>query len=381
MTADLLLSTTVLSPVTSGSLGFASIAPSGLSSSLLSTLLEVKPVLFPVADAWWIYAAFIAFVIAMLALDLGVFHKESHVVSFKEAASWSIVWVVLAMLFNLGFWFYAGWKLPQLDPGLIAAAGYDGAQTAANALSLQFLTGYIVEKSLSVDNIFVFVVVFGYFAIPPQYQHRILFYGILGALVFRAIFVALGSVLMQYEWVVIGFGVFLVLTGVKMLFAGEKPMEPERNPAIRLLRKFMPVTNRMDGDHFFTIENGRRAATPLFVALVLLEFTDIIFAVDSVPAIFALTNEPLIVFTSNIFAILGLRSLYFLLAGAYDKFHLLKFGLGIVLVFVGLKMAWLNELMGGKFPVSWSLSIICGVVGASMIASLIFPKKAASAGA
>lgn len=381
MNADLLLSTTGLSSVISGSLGFASIAPSGLSSSLLSTLLEVKPVLFPVADAWWIYAAFIAFVIAMLALDLGVFHKESHVVSFKEAASWSIVWVVLAMLFNLGFWFYAGWKLPQLDPGLIAAAGYDGAQTAANALSLQFLTGYIVEKSLSVDNIFVFVVVFGYFAIPPQYQHRILFYGILGALVFRAIFVALGSVLMQYEWVVIGFGVFLVLTGVKMLFAGEKPMEPERNPAIRLLRKFMPVTNRMDGDHFFTIENGRRAATPLFVALVLLEFTDIIFAVDSVPAIFALTNEPLIVFTSNIFAILGLRSLYFLLAGAYDKFHLLKFGLGIVLVFVGLKMAWLNELMGGKFPVSWSLSIICGVVGASMIASLIFPKKAASAGA
>lgn len=381
MNADLLLSTTGLSSVTSGSLGLASLVPSGLSSSLLSTLLEVKPVLFPVAEAWWIYAAFVAFVIAMLALDLGVFHKESHVVSFKEAASWSVVWVVLAMLFNLGFWFYAGWKLPQLDPGLIAAAGYDGAQTAANALSLQFLTGYIVEKSLSVDNIFVFVVVFGYFAIPPQYQHRILFYGILGALVFRAIFVALGSVLMQYEWVVIGFGVFLVLTGVKMLFAGEKPMEPERNPAIRLLRKFMPVTNRMDGDHFFTLENGRRAATPLFVALVLLEFTDIIFAVDSVPAIFALTNEPLIVFTSNIFAILGLRSLYFLLAGAYDKFHLLKFGLGIVLVFVGLKMAWLNELMGGKFPVSWSLSIICGVVGASMIASLIFPKKAASAGA
>jgi tellurite resistance protein TerC len=381
MNADLLLSTTGLSSVTSGSLGLASLVPSGLSSSLLSTLLEVKPALFPVAEAWWIYAAFVAFVIAMLALDLGVFHKESHVVSFKEAASWSVVWVVLAMLFNLGFWFYAGWKLPQLDPGLIAAAGYDGAQTAANALSLQFLTGYIVEKSLSVDNIFVFVVVFGYFAIPPQYQHRILFYGILGALVFRAIFVALGSVLMQYEWVVIGFGVFLVLTGVKMLFAGEKPMEPERNPAIRLLRKFMPVTNRMDGDHFFTIENGRRAATPLFVALVLLEFTDIIFAVDSVPAIFALTNEPLIVFTSNIFAILGLRSLYFLLAGAYDKFHLLKFGLGIVLVFVGLKMAWLNELMGGKFPVSWSLSIICGVVGASMIASLIFPKKAATEGA
>ena len=335
-------------------------------------------VLFPLAEAWWIYAAFIAFVIAMLALDLGVFHKEAHAVSFREAAAWSVVWIALAMLFNLGFWFYAGWKLPQLDPALIAAAGFDSAGSAANALSLQFLTGYIVEKSLSVDNIFVFVVVFGYFAIPPQYQHRVLFYGILGALVFRAVFVALGSVLMQYEWVVIGFGVFLVLTGVKMLFAGEKPVQPEKNPAIRLLRKFMPVSNRMDGDHFFTIENGRRAATPLFVALVLLEFTDIIFAVDSVPAIFALTNEPLIVFTSNIFAILGLRSLYFLLAGAYDKFHLLKIGLGIVLVFVGLKMAWLNALMGGKFPVSWSLSIICGVVGASMVASLVFPRKAAA---
>jgi len=342
------------------------------------TLAAAATVLFPIADAWWIYAAFVGFVIAMLALDLGVFHKEAHVVSFKEAAAWSMVWVALAMLFNLGFWFYAGWKLPQLDPALIAAAGFDSAAAAANELSLQFLTGYIVEKSLSVDNIFVFVVVFGYFSIPPQYQHRVLFYGILGALIFRAIFVALGSVLMQYEWVVIGFGVFLILTGIKMLFSGEKPVAPERNPAIRLLRKFMPVTNRMDGDHFFTIEDGRRAATPLFVALVLLEFTDIIFAVDSVPAIFALTNEPLIVFTSNIFAILGLRSLYFLLAGAYDKFHLLKIGLGIVLVFVGLKMSWLNTLMGGKFPVSWSLTIICGVVGASMVASLVFPRKAAS---
>jgi tellurite resistance protein TerC len=341
----------------------------------LTLLAEAKPVLFPIGEAWWIYAAFVAFVIAMLALDLGVFHKESHVVSFKEAAAWSVVWVMLAMLFNLGFWFYAGWKIPQMDAALVAAAGYDGAQQAANALSLQFLTGYIVEKSLSVDNIFVFVVVFGYFAIPPQYQHRILFYGILGALIFRAIFVGLGSVLMQYEWVVIFFGIFLIATGLKMLFAGEKPVEPEKNPAIRLLRKVMPVTNRMDGDRFFTLENGRRAATPLFVALVLLEFTDIVFAVDSVPAIFALTNEPLIVFTSNIFAILGLRSLYFLLAGAYDKFHLLKIGLGIVLVFVGLKMAWLNEMMGGKFPVSWSLSIICGVVGASMVASIVFPKK------
>jgi tellurite resistance protein TerC len=347
--------------------------------SFPTLLADVTPVLFPIGEAWWIYAAFVAFVITMLALDLGVFHKTAHVVSFKEAAAWSVVWVTLALLFNLGFWYYAGWIFPQMDPALIAAAGFESAQQAANALSLQFLTGYIVEKSLSVDNIFVFVVVFGYFSIPPQYQHRVLFYGILGALIFRAIFVGLGSVLMQYEWVVIFFGVFLILTGLKMLFAGEKPVEPEKNPAIRILRKIMPVSNRMDADHFFTIENGRRAATPLFVALVLLEFTDIIFAVDSVPAIFALTTEPLIVFTSNIFAILGLRSLYFLLAGAYDKFHLLKIGLGIVLVFVGLKMAWLNEAMGGKFPVSWSLSIICGVVGASMVLSLAFPKKASHA--
>lgn len=345
------------------------------SPGSVGLLLESKPILFPIAESWPIYAGFLAFVLAMLALDLGVFHRKSHVVSFREAAAWSVLWVALALVFNLGFWLYAGSRLAEFDPALVAAAGYENARHAADSLGLQFLTGYVVEKSLSVDNIFVFVVVFSYFAIPAELQHRVLFYGILGALVFRAAFIALGSVLMEYEWVVIVFGLFLVLTGVKMLFAPEKPPEPERNLAIRLLRRMMPVAKSLDGDRFFTLENGRRAATPLFVALVLVEFTDVIFAVDSVPAIFALTREPMIVFISNIFAILGLRSLYFMLAGAYDKFHFLKIGLGIVLVFVGLKMAWLNELMGGKFPVAWSLGIICGVIGASVVASLAFPKR------
>jgi tellurite resistance protein TerC len=220
------------------------------------------------------------------------------------------------------------------------------------------------------------VVVFSYFAVPPVYQHRVLFYGILGALVFRAIFIAMGSVLMQYKWVVIVFGAFLILTGIKMFFAPEKPIEPERNPVVRLFKRFVPVTPSLHGERFFAKLDGRWYATPLFVALLFLEMSDIIFAVDSVPAIFALTREPLIVFTSNIFAILGLRAMYFMLAGAVDKFHLLKYGLAVVLVFVGLKMVWLNEMFGGKFPISWSLAFILGVIGVSVLTSLLWPRRA-----
>jgi tellurite resistance protein TerC len=277
-------------------------------------------------------------------------------VSIREAATWSVVWVTLALVFNYAFYLYA---LTSFDsnPRLLAVPGFD-PEMAARQVGLEFLTGYIVEKSLAVDNIFVFVVVFGYFAIPSKYQHRVLFYGILGALVFRALFIAMGSVLMQYEWVVILFGAFLVLTGIKMMFAPEKPIEPEKNPAIRLFKRLVPVTPQLDGQRFLTRIGGRWHATPLLIALLFLEMSDIIFAVDSVPAIFALTREPLIVFTSNIFAILGLRAMYFLLAGAVDKFHLLKYGLAVVLVFVGLKMVWLNEAFGGKFPISWSLGFI-----------------------
>ena len=332
-------------------------------------------ILFPFADYWWLYAGFMAFVLAMLALDLGVFHRNAHAVSFREAATWSVVWIGLALVFNALLYFYAKWKF-AVDPRLIAIPGFNG-DAAAWQTALEFLTGYIVEKSLSVDNIFIFVLVFSYFAIPAKYQHRVLFYGILGALVFRAIFIAIGSALMQYHWVIVVFGVFLILTGLKMMFAPEKGLEPDKNPLIRLFRRFVPLTPQMHDEKFFVRLNNVWHATPLFVALLFLEATDIIFAVDSVPAIFALTKEPLIVFTSNIFAILGLRSMYFMLAGAVDKFYMLKYGLAVVLIFVGSKMTWLNSWYGGKFPVSYSLGIIAAVLAVSIGLSLLLPKRKA----
>lgn len=328
--------------------------------------------LFPFADYWWFYLGFTGFVLFLLALDLGVFHRQAHEVSFREAATWSVVWIALALLFNFLLYQYALWKFPT-DSRLMAMPNFDPSN-AAWRVSLEFLTGYIVEKSLSVDNIFVFVLVFGYFAIPAKYQHRVLFYGIVGALIFRAVFIALGSALMQYRWIVIVFGAFLIFTGVKMMFTPEKGVEPDKNPLIRLFRRFVPITNELHGQRFLIRLQGKLHATPLFVALLFLEATDVIFAVDSVPAIFALTNEPLIVFTSNIFALLGLRALYFMLAGAIGKFHLLKYGLAVVLVFVGLKMVWLNDLFGGKFPISLSLGIITTVIAVSVLLSLLFPK-------
>jgi tellurite resistance protein TerC len=339
--------------------------------------------LFPFYDYWWFYLAFTGFVLFLLALDLGVFHRKAHVVSFKEAATWSVVWVALALSFNYLFYQYALWKFPQ-DVRLMALPGFD-PQRLAEHVGLEFLTGYIVEKSLSVDNIFVFVLIFTYFAVPAMYQHRVLFFGIIGALLFRILFIAMGSVLMQYEWVVILFGAFLIITGLKMMFAPEKGIEPNKNPLIRLFKKFIPVTQEYHGQKFFvrlpgkdatsTIGKGIMHATPLFVALLFIEITDIIFAVDSVPAIFALTKEPLIVFTSNVFAILGLRAMHFLLAGAVDKFYLLKYGLAVVLVFVGLKMVWLNHAYGGKFPIEISLGIILTVIAVSIVLSLALPKK------
>ena len=321
----------------------------------------MENILFPFAEYWWFYAGFTAFVLMMLALDLGVFHRKAHEVSFKEATTWSVVWISLALVFNGLFYYYTTNKF---------------GPEAGSRLSLEFLTGYIVEKSLSVDNIFVFVMVFAYFAIPPIYQHRVLFYGIIGALIFRAIFIGAGSWLMQFHWVIYVFGAFLIITGIKMMFAPEKQLEPEKNFLIRLFKRFVPVTPQLHGQKFFTRIDGRLFATPLFIALLFLELTDIIFAVDSVPAIFALTKEPMIVFTSNIFAILGLRAMYFMLAGAVDKFHLLKYGLAVVLVFVGLKMVWLNDAFGGKFPITWSLGIILGTIAISVIASLMFPRLA-----
>jgi len=333
----------------------------------------MSTILFPFSEYWWFYAGFTALVLALLAFDLGLFHRKAHTVSFREATIWSAVWFALAMVFNVGLFFYARWKF-SLDPQLAALPGFD-ANAAAWQTALEFLTGYIIELSLSVDNIFIFVLVFSYFAIPSKYQHRVLFYGILGAIVFRAIFIAIGSALMQYHWVIIVFGLFLIFTGLKMMIAPEKGLEPEKNPLIRLFRRFVPLTPQLQGDHFFVRLNGVLHATPLMVALIFLEVTDVIFAVDSVPAIFALTDEPLIVFTSNIFAILGLRSLYFLLAGAVDKFYMLKYGLALVLIFVGSKMTWLNTAYGGKFPITYSLGIIAAVLAASIALSLLFPKE------
>ncbi len=329
--------------------------------------------LFPFSEYWWFYLAFTGFVALLLALDLGVFHRKAHAVSFKEALTWSVVWVAMALGFNFLLYKFTMWKFPQ-DPRLLSVPGFDPS-VAASQVSLEFLTGYIIEKSLSVDNIFVFVVIFSYFAVPAIYQHRVLFYGIIGAFIFRAIFISMGSVLMQYHWVIWIFGAFLILTGAKMMFASEKEIEPEKNFLIRLFKRFMPVTDNMHGKRFFIRFNKVWHATPLFIALLFLELTDVIFAVDSVPAIFAVTKEPMIVFTSNIFAILGLRAMYFMLAGAVDKFYMLKYGLAVVLIFVGLKMVWLNDLFDGKFPITLSLGIISGVIIASVILSLVFPKK------
>lgn len=337
------------------------------------------PTLFPFADYWWFYALFTLGVLGLLALDLGVFHREAHEVKVQEALTWSVVWISLALLFCWGFWQYAQWKLPQ-DPRLLAA-GITAAQAAALAdrVGLEFLAGFVIEKSLSVDNIFVFVVVFSFFAIPSKYQHRVLFYGIIGALLFRIVFIALGSVLLQWQWVIWFFGAFLILTGIKIILSPAKPLDPERNPIIHLLRRLLPVTPQLQGERFLVRQGGILHATPLLVSLVFIEITDIVFAVDSVPAIFAITSEPLVVFTSNVFAILGLRALFFLLAGAMHRFRYLKYGLGLILVFVGLKMAWLNDAFGGKFPITWSLGIIGAILATTMAASLFLSRPGAPA--
>ena len=330
------------------------------------------PELFPFAEFWWLYATFLGAVLALLALDLGIFHRDAHEVSFREAAGWCAVWVTLAMLFNLGLYLYMRWSFPQ-NPALMALPGFD-PEAVARQIGLEFLSGYLVEYSLSVDNIFVFVLVLTYFAVPLRYQHRVLFYGILGALVFRGIFITIGAALIRFHWMVVVFGVFLIFTGIKMAVSSGEAADPERNVLIKVFRKLFPITPEFQGHRFFVRQKGKLWATPLLVALLSLEATDIVFAVDSVPAIFALTKEPFIVFTSNIFAILGLRSLYFMLGGAVDKFHLLKYGLSAVLVFVGLKMVWLDHWFGGKFPIGVSLLFIGAVLALSVVLSLLYPK-------
>jgi tellurite resistance protein TerC len=334
------------------------------------------PELFPFEDYWWLYATFVGGVLVLLGLDLGVLHRDARAVGLREAAAWTAVWVSLALAFNVALYFYARWAFVR-DGRLAAMPGFD-ADAAAWQTALEFLTGYVVEYSLSVDNIFVFVLVLGYFSVPPIHQHRVLFYGILGALLFRALFIAVGSLLMQFHWVIWLFGGFLIVTGIKLAFS-EVTIEPERNLLLRLIRRVLPITRDFRGQRFFVREGGRLRGTPLLIALCCLEATDIVFAIDSVPAIYALTREPFVVFSSNVFAILGLRSLYFLLGGAVEKFHLLRYGLAVVLVFVGLKMVWLDGLYGGKFPIVASLAIILSVLAASIVASLMYPKAGESA--
>lgn len=328
---------------------------------------------FPIAGYWWFYLGFTGFVLVLLAIDLGVFHRRAHAVSIREAARWSAMWIALSLAFNVAFYLYAQHALAQ-DPRLLAQPGFDPVGAARQA-ALEFLAGYVVEYTLSVDNMFVFVVIFAFFRVPANLQHRVLFYGILGALVFRGLFIALGSVLLSYHWVVILFGGMLIVTGAKMLGSHAAGTDPERNPLVRLTRRRLPVTEEFHGKHFFARIGGRWHATPLFLTLVAIEVSDIVFAIDSVPAIFALTEEPLIVFTSNVFAILGLRSLYFVLAAAVVQFSLLRFGLAGVLMFIGLKMIWLNQAFEGKFPIAWSLGIIAVLVGGSILASLVVDRR------
>lgn len=294
---------------------------------------------------WWV--AFNVFVVGMLALDLGVFHRKAHVVSLREALGWTAAWITLALIFN-------AWVFHAL-----------GTQKGT-----EFLTGYLIEKSLSVDNVFVFAVLLGYFAVPPQFQHRVLFWGIFGALVMRAGMIMGGAALINhFTWVIYGFAVLLILTGYKMLTGSHESIDPERNIALRTLRKIMPVTNEYHGKHFFVRPGGVLTATPLFAAVLCIEVTDLVFAVDSIPAIFAITTDTFIIYTSNVFAILGLRSLYFALAGILPYFQFLKYGLGVILMFVGVKMALSHSAW--KIPTAVSLSVVAAVLVLSVLASIL----------
>jgi tellurite resistance protein TerC len=298
---------------------------------------------------FWI--GFHVFIFIMLALDLGVFNKHSHKIPVKEAVVWVLVWIGLALIFNLFVYFEFG-----------------------KIKALEFLTGYVIEYSLSVDNIFVFILIFSYFAVKPQYQHKILFWGIIGALLMRGIFIFAGVALInRFHWIVLIFGGFLVFTGIRMLFHKESEIDPEKNVIIRFFKKFFPVTHTIEGDNLFVIHNNKLFATPLFLVLIVIETSDLLFAVDSIPAILAISQDRFIVYTSNIFAILGLRSLYFAIAGIMGLFHYLKVGLAFVLTFVGLKM--LLAFFKVEIPIVASLLIIVGILSVSILASVILPQK------
>lgn len=307
---------------------------------------------------FWI--TFNVFVIFMLLLDLGVFNRKAHEIKLKEALIWSGVWVLLALAFNVGLYYF------YVPP--------EGVERADSAL--QFLTGYVIEKSLSIDNIFVFILIFTYFKVPAMYQHKVLFWGILGALIMRAFFIFAGVALIEkFAWIIYVFGAFLIFTGIKLFFQKDKEIHPEKNPVLRLFKKFFKVTDQYDGGKFFTVQNSKKVATPLFIVLLMVETTDLIFAVDSIPAILAVTKDPFIVYTSNVFAILGLRSLYFAVAGIVPLFHYLHYALSVILVFVGIKMI-VNHIFGtAVISTEFSLLFICSILVFSILGSILRPKK------
>jgi tellurite resistance protein TerC len=314
----------------------------------------------------WLWAGFTAFVLVMLGIDLGLFNRKAHTVTYRQALAWSAVWIALALLFaGVVYW-------RRLDE--LGAAGAQGSV-------FKYLTGYVIELSLSVDNLFVFLLIFSYFKVPAKYQHRVLYWGVLGALVMRAVMILVGAALIaKFHWIIYFFGAFLVYTGIKMFVQKETDeVNPENNLAVRGLTKLLPVTRGYDGQHFFTRKNGKLYGTLMLIVLVTVEVTDLVFAVDSIPAIFAITTDPFIVYTSNVFAILGLRTFYFLLAGVVEKFHYLKLGLAIVLTFVGVKMLtenFLHHYIDEGHIILFSLGFVVVVLAGSVAASLLFPKEA-----
>ena len=303
----------------------------------------------------WLWATFVGIVLVSLFIDFVVLKKQgAHDIGVREALNWSLVWVALSFLFNGLFWW--------------AVKDSTGSTEIANTKSLEFLTGYLIEKSLAVDNIFVFLMIFTYFAVPSHYQKRVLMIGIIGAIVLRTIMILVGGwLLQQFHWILYLFGAFLILTGIKMWWAAGKEPALDDNPALKLLRRILPVSKHYDGEKFWTVENGKKIATPLFMVICLVALTDVIFAVDSIPAIFAITSDPFIVLTSNVFAILGLRAMYFLLAAVANKFHLLNYGLAVILVFIGAKMCLIDIF---KIPVMVSLGVVVGVLAVTMLLSV-----------
>jgi tellurite resistance protein TerC len=307
---------------------------------------------------WIFWLVFNLFVLAMLALDLGVFHRERHVVEMREAVSWTLVWITLAGCFAVLIYFFGHTVVGSARPNSV--------------LSLEFVTGYLIELSLSVDNLFVFLLIFGYFRVPRPYQHEVLFWGVLGAMVMRAIFIVAGiSLLHHFHWFIYVFGAILIYSGVKLLCQKDAQIRPEANPVLRGFRKLFPVTNDYEEGKFFVRHGAVRYATPLAVVLLLLETTDVLFAADSIPAVLAVTREPFIVYTSNVFAILGLRSLYFALAGMIERFHLLHYGLSMILIFIGVKMLASNYV---EIPIGIALGVVAGVLVVSVGLSIMFPK-------